>query len=479
MTMRTPTLPLSALGRGSALAASLALLATVSACSTGSPRARQAPYAAPYGAPYAGGPAAPVAAGPAPGFAFNGGRAQAPLPMIIRPVNVAAIRSLQGRIKCPPREMAPGTWVTLDCAAHRQMTKVLPILPKARMGFTTAAGPVPEFVDHRQVGTEGPIKNQQAVGACTAFSLSTAMDNAIRRMGRQDTVAPLHIWSKYAVPMMGVAGDETVNKNITLEQTWPYDPIKACKLLKDPTDSCSAAYGVQSGSGSLDPALRAEQSMADGQGRYRIEAIEQLNTRPVDTQELAAVLAGGDDLWVSFWVDSNAWQNRSLRDGVLPEYTQNDGSGHAVVLAGYRTVAGQRQYLIHNSWGDRWGQNGYGWITEANVQRHIRSAYKVRVVDAQGPSQPQPNASGCPSGQVRDSVLGTCAALCPSGSAPAASVCLPTIPGFTPPGGQPAPQQPNSCAQGQAPDMMTGQCLPLCPSGTPAIGGMCLPTIPR
>lgn len=450
----------------------LALSAALAACSTGSPQPRQAPYGAGARAP------APAAGRSAPGFG-SAGRAPAPLPMIVRPVNIGAVLALHGRIKCPPKEMAPGTWVTLDCAPHREMTRVRPILSKARSGFVTAAGPVPDYVDHRQGGAEGPIKNQQAVGACTAFSLSTAMDSAIRRMGRQDTIAPLHVWSKYAVPMMGVAGDETVNKNITLEQTWPYDPIKACKLLRDPSDGCGAAYGVQSGSGAVDPVLRVEQSMADGQGRYRIEAIEQLNTKPVDTQEIAAVLAGGDDLWVSFWVDSEAWQNRSLRDGVLPEYTQNDGSGHAVVLAGYRTVAGQRQYLIHNSWGESWGQAGYAWISEANVQRHIRSAYKVRVVDAQAPSQPQPSSGGCPAGQVRDAVLGTCAALCASGSAPAAGVCLPTIPGFPLPGGQPAPTQPNNCAQGQAPDMMTGQCLPLCPSGTPAIGGMCLPTWPR
>jgi hypothetical protein len=344
---------------------------------------------------------------------------------------------------------------------------------KTKMGFVS--GPLPEYVDHRQGGFEGPIKNQQAVGACTAFSLSTAMDHAIRRMGRPDTVAPLHVWSKYAVPVMGLAGDETVNENITLEQTWPYDPVKACKLLKDPTDSCGVAYGVQSGSGQFDPVLRAEQQSADGQGRYKIEAIEQLETRPVNTQDLAAVLAGGDDLWASFWVDSEAWQNRSLRDGVLPDYVQNDGSGHAVVLAGYRTVAGSKQFLIHNSWGTGWGQGGYAWMSEATVQRQIRSAYKVRVVGAQAPSQPQPNASGCPTGQVRDAVLGTCVAPCASGSAPAAGVCLPTIPGFP----QPGQQQPNNCPAGQAPDMMSGQCLPLCPNGMPAIGGMCLPTIQR
>ena len=41
---------------------------------------------------------------------------------------------------------------------------------------------LPDTVDHRADNYEGPIKNQGAVGSCTAFSLSTVMDNAILRL---------------------------------------------------------------------------------------------------------------------------------------------------------------------------------------------------------------------------------------------------------------------------------------------------------
>jgi hypothetical protein len=76
---------------------------------------------------------------------------------------------------------------------------------------------------------------------------------------------------------------------------------------------------------------------------------------------------------------------------------------------------------------------------------------------------------------VHDAVLGTCSLPCQSGSAPAAGVCLPALPGFPAPG---QPAAPNNCPQGQAPDMMTGACTNLCPGGTPAVGGMCLPAFP-
>jgi hypothetical protein len=490
-----------------AIACQLGLLVALSAglvaCASSAPPARPAfnpGYASPgYAAPgYAGAPGAP-----SPWGAFP-----PPAPLLFeRPVNLSALLALQGR-PCAPKEVAPGTWIRFDCGLHQLVTRAIAYLPLPKQSFVS--GPLPFSVDHRAEGSEGPIKSQGMVGACTAFSLSTAMDNAVRRMGRGDVISPLHVWSKYAVPVMGTAGDQTLDKNITVEPSWPYDPVKACKLSRDPGDDCSAAYGVVAGSASMDPQLRAEQGAADVGGRYRLTAVERLTARPASTDELAAVLAGGDDVWASFEVNDQAWMQRSLQSSTIPDYTVNDSSGHAVVLAGYRTLpTGQRQFLVHNSWGQRWGEQGYGWISDNMVRAYMRSAYKVRVTDAAAPGVPVPGgggggADGCPAGQVKDAVLGTCAALCASGSAPAAGVCLPTVPGFPAPGqpapGQPAPGQPvpgglpfplpfpfpapgqpapgqspaTTCPQGQAADLMTGACAPLCPNGAPTMGGMCL-----
>lgn len=447
--------------------------------------------------------------GPYPLYPAQAGWAQSapqpvspPAPAIVRPVNLAALQGLLGT-RCAPREVAPGEFATLDCGLFRLMSRAVSFLP--RMSLVT--GPLPAVVDHRASGTEGPIKSQGAVGACTAFSLSSAMDNAIRRMGRGDVTAPLHVWSKYAIPEMGTAGDETVDQTITLEPSWPYDPVKACKLNRASFDACGPAYGVTSGSARLDPALQAEKVVADTQGRYRLVAVERLQARPADINEMAAILAGGDDLWASFTVNGDAWSSRALQGGVIPDYTSDSDEGHAVVLSGYRTLPnGSRQFLIHNSWGTRWGEQGFGWISEAMVSRYLRAAYKIRIADASSPSGPlPPSGDGCPAGQVKDAVLGICAALCPSGSAPAAGVCLPTLPGFPAPGqqlppwplpfqlppGLPIPQGfqlpqgfpqpalpgaalPANCPAGQAHDLMTGQCLGRCPGGEPAMGGMCL-----
>jgi hypothetical protein len=416
--------------------------------------------------------------------------------------NVAAMQQLQGQgTACAPREMAPGVWVTLDCGPVTPITKA--IFPTFKKSFIS--GPLPPVVDHRLTGLEGPVKNQGAVGTCTAVSLSSAMDHAIRKMGRGDVTSALHVWSKYAIPRMGTAGDQTEGERIALEQSWPYDPAKACRMLREPFDSCGKAYGVSSGTGDLDAGLRAERQQADGFGRYTVSAIEQLQSKPADLEEMSAVLAGGDAIWVSFWVDSNAWHTKNHMSGsVIPDYSQQEDTGHAVILSGYRTTPSGKQFLIHNSWGTKWGDGGYAWIQGVTVQKHLRAAYKVRVTDGGGGPGPGPNPGNnpCPAGQAPDSVLGGCVALCASGSAPAAGVCLPTIPGMpgglptipgmpapgtlplplpfpipgvTPPS-QPAPQ---GCPQGQVADLVSGQCSAPCPTGTPPMGGLCLPTLPR
>ncbi len=416
---------------------------------------------------------------PAPGMAAPQ-PAFYPLPPIFRPVNVQALLALQGRVPCAPKEVAPGTWATFDCAPFQAISRVFQYVPLVRYNFLPV-GPAAAAVDHRAEGSEGPVKDQGAVGDCTAVSLSSAMDNALRRMGRQDVTSALHIWSRYGVGVTGQAGDSNVAKTVTVEQVWQYDPVKACKLSRSPFDTCTTAYGVSSGSEGFDPALKAEHANADANGRYRLAAIDQLHARPADPNEIAGVLSSGDDVWISFSVNDQAWMSRSLQNAVIPDYDVVEDTGHAVVLAGYRTLPnGTKQFLVHNSWGPRWGEGGYGWISEAMVTRYTRAAYHVRVAEGPGggttPDAP-PAAGGCPAGQMKEPIFGACV---PSG--------FPGMPGFPAPGPgpaptpAPAPSQPvkpqGSCPAGQAPDVVTNQCTSACAGGGPSVGGMCLP-IPR
>ncbi|MBV9946656.1 MAG: hypothetical protein JOZ69_07400 [Myxococcales bacterium] len=165
-------------------------------------------------------------------------------------LNVQALRlKLKPTRRCGPREVPPGSghWIHLDCNLHLALTKARPFSPRkislalhgqlrldtpvgdpylapappGTAAATTsaaidraAAAVLPGAVDHRTDGTEGPVGDQGQVGACTAFSLASAMDNAIRRQNKPDVISPLHLWSHYGIPVMQNAGDGNIDKPV-------------------------------------------------------------------------------------------------------------------------------------------------------------------------------------------------------------------------------------------------------------------------
>jgi hypothetical protein len=337
-------------------------------------------------------------------------------------------------------------------------------------GGSVGAAPLPDVVDHRLNGLEGPVKDQGDVGACTAFALSAVMDNALRRGNQNITTSPEHIWAHYAVPTMEDAAQGNLNKTITTFELLPYSGKEACQLTRDLTDDCGQTYGVLPNTASSDAGLQQRLRAADASGGRRVIAYEELEVRPVNIDEVVATLASGADLWAGFDVDSSAWTNRKMQSFVIPDWSSSDG-GHAVAIAGYRKVNGGMQFLIHNSWGPKWGDAGYAWISQAMVQRYMHLAYKVRTdVDAGSPTSPvKPKTDeDCPGDQVIDSVTSACAGICPNQSRPANGQCpsgpapaaqalplpnipgwpvgLPTIPGWPMPNAAPAQPAPSGQA---------------------------------
>jgi C1A family cysteine protease len=51
--------------------------------------------------------------------------------------------------------------------------------------------------------------------------------------------------------------------------------------------------------------------------------------------------------------------------------------GHAVLVVGYRGLITDQGglFIVHNSWGVAWGDNGYGYLPYAYVERYGRSAW--------------------------------------------------------------------------------------------------------
>lgn len=382
-------------------------------------------------------------------------------------LNIAKVQEIKARNPkpCGYMEVAPGNWVHIDCdmykpsvksvahlsakklklmKAHKALFRPLaayktadhlkkigrlgggktPTIEAAGPGGPAFGGPhqiaeqFPSTVDHRAENLEGPVKNQGGVGSCTAHSLSSALDNAAIRAkvlapgDREKMSSPLHVWSRYGLPDMGAAADGNIAQPVAIYTIWPQSDREACMMFQANgsfAQDCAETYNVKPGTWRSDPKIMAKYEKAQAEGIYKIASIEKLQVKPPDIEELVTILASGADIWAAFLIDGYAWTNRKMQNAVIPEYTDYTG-GHAVVISGYRETPNGRQFLIHNSWGESWGDKGYAWVTENTVNKWLYYAYRVKITN--GVPKELLTDDDCAPDELVDLGTGLCAVMC-------------------------------------------------------------------
>jgi len=317
------------------------------------------------------------------------------------------------------------------------------------------AGPLPSVVDHRLERSEGPIRNQGAAPACTAFAMATALDHALARWkGDAPRVSAMQLWSRYHSPFEVKSIESNVGQTLAAEDVWPFDVAQASSLV-----SCDDG-GPKGKCGLAPPAAKI--ALANGKPIAVFNHVEYLTDTEVPSLE--AKLASGQDVIVSIGLPDAFVPKGKAGARYIPNYTvEGKDSGHALVVAGYAALPHGVYFLLHNSWGTAWGDGGYAWMHEATLRAHLREALVLDAepVDPVVPARPkrQRGETTCPRTDagpdlVQDSIRGTCSPRCPDGS----------------------PRHDGVCAvAGQCPASfvnLTGQCVRAAPTVSASDGGI-------
>ncbi len=186
-----------------------------------------------------------------------------------------------------------------------------------------------------------PVYDQSTLGSCTANAVAGALQFERLKKGLPDfTPSRLFLyWNTRAME-----GTSDYDSGAMLRDT--------IKSLGDMGDLPESDWPYDIYQFATKPPLRCY-DVATLYSQVTYKRIDQ------DLDLMRQALAGGDPFVFGFMVFESFESGEVAQDGLvcLPEPREKPLGGHAVLAVGYDD--GPQHFIVRNSWGPTWGQNGY------------------------------------------------------------------------------------------------------------------------
>ncbi|XP_026136705.1 cathepsin O [Carassius auratus] len=219
-------------------------------------------------------------------------------------------------------------------------TETTPKFDPSRTGIQVKNSYPPKF-DWRDHGIVGPVRNQESCGGCWAFSVVEAIETVSAKDGGKLQQLSVQQVIDCSYENEGCNGGSPVGALDWLAQTKLKLVNEAEYPFKDMAGICQ--FFPQSHAG----VTVRNYSAYDFSGQEEV---------------MKSVLVESGPLVVI--VDAISWQD--YLGGIIQHHCSSHNANHAVLITGYDTTGEVPYWIVRNSWGTSWGDNGYAYIRIGN-----------------------------------------------------------------------------------------------------------------
>lgn len=138
-------------------------------------------------------------------------------------------------------------------------------------------------------------------------------------------------------------------------------------------------------------------ALIDEAGQFKMRGFNRLSqgdrTDAIDLRAIKENLAQGAPVVIGMMVGPSFMQPMQGRDLWEPEQgdeSQMGFGGHAMCVVGYDDRRHGGAFLLMNSWGPEWGNNGFAWVRYRDFRVFVREAYGLEPMNKVGAAANQP-----------------------------------------------------------------------------------------
>jgi len=243
-------------------------------------------------------------------------------------------------------------------------------------------GAAPASFDWRDHGAVTPVKDQASCGSCWAFSAVENVESTyyIHTKAKTGATSPpllsieqvlecdAYDYACYGGFPSGAFKYITQAGGLAAESTYPYITEGKTICLANQTFNETCGDGICD-----DPPLTnwCDLTCSKAKSAQVAGKIDGWKPLPSDEAQLATFLAANNPISVAIDASGGAlgvlfpWLQFYKRGVAYPKRCHTDKASldHAVLLVGFGTDGGKDYWSVRNSWGAKWGEDGYFRLT--------------------------------------------------------------------------------------------------------------------